>query len=185
MVREPNSENCLDSIFVSPPREKVVILPDTNCITFAIRKFMLDMPSVDGFQNIGLLIWTQHGSEFLKPCGSNWVKIKGDQSKISLHSPIVHWMLIKNGKRTVMIWCILTELLECKVHEECLCLPVSTFLELWVAITLSWSIRSRTPWFFDNFRSALDALLVCVSWFLMSFFNFYLKTRSEPSWPQV
>ena len=38
--------------------------------------------------------------------------------EINLHSPIVPWMLIKNGKRTMIIRCIFTELLECKVHEN-------------------------------------------------------------------
>ena len=49
------------------------------------------------------------------------VKIKGTQLKINLHSPIVHWVLIKSGRRTMMIRCILTQLLECKVHDKCLC----------------------------------------------------------------
>ena len=31
-VREPNSENCLHLIFDESPCEKVVIVPDTNCI---------------------------------------------------------------------------------------------------------------------------------------------------------
>ena len=56
IVREPNFENCLDLIFAAPPCEKVIIVPDTNYITSAIRKFMLDMPSPGSFQNIGLLI---------------------------------------------------------------------------------------------------------------------------------
>ena len=55
----------------------------------------------------------------MKPCSTNWVKIKGAQSKISLHHPVVHEVLINNGKRTMMIRCILTELLACKVHEKC------------------------------------------------------------------
>ena len=50
---EPNSENCLDLIFVAPPCDKVLIVPDTKCITFAIRTFMLDVPSPGSFQNIG------------------------------------------------------------------------------------------------------------------------------------
>ena len=53
IVREPN---CLDLIFAASPYEKVIIVPDTNYITSAIRKFMLDMPSPGSFQNIGLLI---------------------------------------------------------------------------------------------------------------------------------
>ena len=53
IVREPNSENCLDLIFAAPPCEKVIIVPDTNYITSAIRKLMLDMPGPGGFQNIG------------------------------------------------------------------------------------------------------------------------------------
>ena len=56
IVREPNSEKCLDLIFAAPPCEKAIIVPDTNYITSAIRKFMLDMPSPGSFQNIGLLI---------------------------------------------------------------------------------------------------------------------------------
>ena len=51
---------------------------------------MLDMPIPGNLQNIGLLIRAQQGSEHVKPCGSNWVKIKGAQLKINLHSPTVH-----------------------------------------------------------------------------------------------
>ena len=36
LVREPNSENCLDLIFAAPPCKKVIIVPDTNYITYAI-----------------------------------------------------------------------------------------------------------------------------------------------------
>ena len=54
LVWEPNFENCLDLIFAAPPCEKVIIVPDTNYITSAIRNFMLDMPSPVSFQNIGL-----------------------------------------------------------------------------------------------------------------------------------
>ena len=34
--------------------QKVIIVPDTNYITSAIRKLMLDIPSPGSFQNIGL-----------------------------------------------------------------------------------------------------------------------------------
>ena len=54
LVREPNSENCLDMIFVGPPCEKVIFVSEENCITSAIRKFILDMPSPGSFQKIGL-----------------------------------------------------------------------------------------------------------------------------------
>ena len=54
LVWEPNSENCLDLIFLVFPYEKVIIVPDTNHITSAIRKFMLDMQGPGSFQNIGL-----------------------------------------------------------------------------------------------------------------------------------
>ena len=37
IVQEPNSENCLDFIFVAPPYEKVIVVPDTNYITSAIK----------------------------------------------------------------------------------------------------------------------------------------------------
>ena len=107
------------------PCEKAIIVPDTNYITSAIRKFMLDMPSPGSFQNIGLLIWAQQGSEHVKPCGSNWLKIKGARWKINLPSPIAHRMLIRNGKITKMIRCIYTELLECKVYKRWLCFLMS------------------------------------------------------------
>ena len=77
----------------------------------------------------------------LRVCDIMWFKlaeIKGAQLKISLHYPVVHRMLIKNGKRTMMIRCILTEVLECKVHEKRLCLFMPT---LRVAIALSGNIR--------------------------------------------
>ena len=53
LVRKPNSENCSDLIFAC---KKAIIVPDTNYITSAIRKSMLDMRSPSSFQNIGLLI---------------------------------------------------------------------------------------------------------------------------------
>ena len=37
-----NSENCLDFIFALSACEKIIIVPDTNYITSAIRKFLLD-----------------------------------------------------------------------------------------------------------------------------------------------
>ena len=54
IVREPNPDNCLDLTFVASSTEKVITVPDTNYITSAIRKFMLDMPSPGSYQNIGL-----------------------------------------------------------------------------------------------------------------------------------
>ena len=51
---------------------------------------MLNMPNHGTFQNIDLLTSAQQGSEHVKPCGSKWVKIKGAQLKINLHSPIFH-----------------------------------------------------------------------------------------------
>ena len=44
-------------------------------------------------------------------------KNKGAQLKINLHHPVVNRMLIKNGKRTMMIRCIITEVLECKDQQ--------------------------------------------------------------------
>ena len=84
-------------------------------------------------------IYAQQGSEHVKPCDTNLVKMKGTQSKINLHHPVVHPMLIKNGKRTV-IWCALTELLECKIHEKCLSPYVSTFKHLFP----QWSFKAGT-----------------------------------------
>ena len=56
LVWEPNSGNCLELIFAALLFEKVIIAPDTNYTTPAIRKLMLNMPSPGSFQNIGLLI---------------------------------------------------------------------------------------------------------------------------------
>ena len=50
LVREPNSENCLDFIFAAPPCEKVITIPDTNYIISATRKFTLDIPNSGSFQ---------------------------------------------------------------------------------------------------------------------------------------
>ena len=55
-------------------------------------------------------------------------KIKGAQLKVNLHHPVVHQMLIKSCKITMIIRYILTELLECEVHEKCLSLLMSTLL---------------------------------------------------------
>ena len=112
--------------FCCTPFEKLIIVPDTNYITSAIWKLMLDIPSPGSYENIGRLIWAQQSSEHVKSCDTNWVKIKGAQLKGNLHHPVVHQMLIKNCKITMMIRCILTELLDCKFHEECLCLLMST-----------------------------------------------------------
>ena len=38
---------------------------------------------------------------------------------MSLHGPIVHSMLTREGRRTMIIWCTVTELLQCKVNERC------------------------------------------------------------------
>ena len=47
-------ENYLDLMFVASPGEKVTSVSDENYITYAIMKFMLDMPRSGSFQNIGL-----------------------------------------------------------------------------------------------------------------------------------
>ena len=54
LVQEPNSKDCLHLIFVASPCEKVISVSDENYITYAIRKFILDMPSPGSVQNIGL-----------------------------------------------------------------------------------------------------------------------------------
>ena len=118
---------------------------------------------------LGLLIWPEQGSG---------AKIKGAQLKINLHNPIVNWMLIKNGTRTMMVQCILTALLECKVHENAYVFLWQHFFELWVAITLARSIRSL--WFLDNFWLAFNALSFCGSWFLIELLQFYLIWYDEP-----
>ena len=70
-------------IFAAPLCEKAIIVPYTNYITSAIKKLTLEILSPGSFQNIGLLILAEQGSEHVKPCGSNWVKIKGAQLKIN------------------------------------------------------------------------------------------------------
>ena len=37
ILREPNSENCLDLVFVTPPFEKVILVPDRRYISSAIK----------------------------------------------------------------------------------------------------------------------------------------------------
>ena len=46
---------------------------------------MLDMPVPGSFRNIGHKISGQEGSDHVKLCSSDWVKIQEAQSKISLH----------------------------------------------------------------------------------------------------
>ena len=81
IVREPNSENCLDLIFATAPYEKVIIVPDKDdYITSAIRKFMLDMPSPGSFQNIGPFNMSTTG---LRACETIWLKLsKNEKSSI-------------------------------------------------------------------------------------------------------
>ena len=71
IVREPNSENFLDLIFAASSCEKVILVPDTNYITSATRKFMLDMPSSGSFKNIRLLMSTTG----LRACKTMWFKL--------------------------------------------------------------------------------------------------------------
>ena len=84
IVWEPNSQNCLDLIFVASTCQKAIIRHHVQP-TSAVRKFMLDMPNPGSFQNI-----SPKGSEDLNPCGSNRKKMKKLNSKMSLHTPIVH-----------------------------------------------------------------------------------------------
>ena len=83
--RQPNPENYLDLIFAAPLCEKVIIVLDTNYITSAIRKFMLDLPSHGSFQ-YGPLNLSPIG---LSACETMWFKlckIKQAQLKISLYN---------------------------------------------------------------------------------------------------
>ena len=65
---------------------------------------MLDMPSPAGKLNkYRPLNLSPTG---IRPCEIMWFKlskIKDAQVKISLHIPMVHGMLIKNGSRTMLI----------------------------------------------------------------------------------
>ena len=64
---------------------------------------MLDMPVHGGFSTVGHEISGQQGSNYVKPSGSNLVKIEETQLKISVHTPTGHRMWMKNGQRTMMI----------------------------------------------------------------------------------
>ena len=64
----------------------------------------------------------------------------------------VYWMLIKNGQRTVIIWCVLTELLHLKV-KKVLILPffMNFTLQLnpvrmYQIITVLWPLLIRIQW---------------------------------------
>ena len=90
--------NCLYLILLHPLLRKLSLYKiQTISHLQSEKSCWIDMPSPGSFQSKGLLTWTQQCSEHVKPCGSNWVKIKGAQLKINLHSPIVHWMLTKNA----------------------------------------------------------------------------------------
>ena len=104
---------------VAPPCENVIFAFERSYITSATRKSMLDVPVPGSFWNIGHRLWDLEGSDCIKPCDSNQVKIKEAQCKINLHRSIVHWMLIKNCQRTMVIWCFLTKLLQLKVPQKC------------------------------------------------------------------
>ena len=71
-VRETNSENCFDLIFVASPCEKNIFVFDENYITYTIRKFLLDLPSSRSLQNTGF----KSEPTRLRPCGSDEVKIE-------------------------------------------------------------------------------------------------------------
>ena len=67
----------------SPEPKLWKLLRSDFCYTPLWEKYhctMLDMPSLGNFQNLGLLTWAQQGSKHVKPCGSNWVKIKNWKS---------------------------------------------------------------------------------------------------------
>ena len=89
------------------------------------------------FQNIGLLIWAQQAQqEHVKPCGSNWVKIKGAQLKINLHRPEVHRMLIKMVKELWWPDASLQSYWNVKFMKNVHVSFCQQFLELSVAITV-------------------------------------------------
>ena len=53
-IRAPNSQNCLDLIFVASTCEKVIFIPNANYITSVIRKLMLEISRPGSCQNIRL-----------------------------------------------------------------------------------------------------------------------------------
>ena len=70
----------------------------------------------------------------------------------------------------MMIRCIFTKLLGCKFLQNACVSLCQHFFRILSAIVLSGSIRS--PWFFDNFWSAFNALLVCVNWLFIELLQF-------------
>ena len=82
-----NSENYLDFILAAPPCEKVIIVPDTNYIISAIKKFMLDMPSPGSLQNIGILNMSTTG---LRACETMWFKL-GKNSRSSIENQLAQF----------------------------------------------------------------------------------------------
>ena len=86
--------------------------------------------------------------------------IEEAQLIISLHTE--HRMLMKNGQRTIMIWCVLTELLHLKVTKS---VDISIFHETydhWSVAVLTVTVHSSFSPTFDFFKnmllSALDSI---------------------------
>ena len=101
----------------------------------------------------------------LRACETMWFKL-GKNSRSSIENQLAQSNCSlnadENGKRTMMIRCILTELLECKVHEKAY---VSICQYFFGTPSCNNSVRKsiRSPRFFDNFSSAFNALSVCIS----------------------
>ena len=156
--------------------EKLIIVPDINYITSAIRKLMLDTLSPRSFQNICLLIWAQQSSGHVKPCDTNWVKIKGAQLKVSLHHSVVHQMLIKNCKITMIIWCILTEFgWNVKFMKNVYVSICQHFLRSWSCNNLV--RKHHITIVLYNIWSVFNAVSVCATWFLIQILSFLPDTN--------
>ena len=108
--------------------EKLIIVPDTNY-------HICNQKTHVGYTKSSYLpkyVPFNMSTTELRACQTMWYnlgKMKGAQLKVNLHHLVLHQMLIKNCKITIIIRCILTELLECKVHAKRLCLLMPTLFE--------------------------------------------------------
>ena len=137
------------------------IIPLTNNITSAIRKFMLDVTSRRSFQNIGLLIWAQKDSDHV----TMWFrfgKIEEAQLKVSLHCPAS--ALNVDQKCFKELWWS-----DASLQSHC---SVKFVKHATLLGTLRHSSSLKTHQIImnlDHFSSTLDTLSECVNWFLIIF----------------
>ena len=92
----------------------------------------------------------------------------------------MHWMLIKNGERTMIIWLVVTELLHLKIFKRCWHKHFSWTLHCSNSVRMYQIIIVLWP-FFDQHSMHCRTMLAD---FWLNFFNFYLiwATRIQRIW---